>query len=109
MLKKKLKFLKMLILKFNLFFLICNFFIFVSISKSLINPLICQDNNELYYEIRQMPMTKMGEINLLVMCSEEVFGYVVGKVGLIANSLRTLLNIRAQLDQNKVNIKFEVL
>ncbi|WP_425378749.1 hypothetical protein [Spiroplasma endosymbiont of Polydrusus pterygomalis] len=63
----------------------------------------------MYYEIRQMPMTKMGEINLLVMCSEEVFGYVVGKVGLIANSLRTLLNIRAQLDQNKVNIKFEVL
>ncbi|PQP78283.1 hypothetical protein C6B38_07205 [Spiroplasma sp. ChiS] len=77
--------------------------------KNLINPLICQANNELYYEIRQVPPTKIGEINLLVMCSEEVFGYVVGKAGIIANSLRILLNIRAHVDQNKVNIKFEVL
>lgn len=43
------------------------------------------------------------------MCNEEVLGYVVGKAGIIANSLRTLLNIRAHVDQNKVNIKFEVL
>ncbi|WP_425380327.1 hypothetical protein [Spiroplasma endosymbiont of Stenodema calcarata] len=77
--------------------------------KNLIEPLICQDNNELYYEIRQLPETKAGGIDLLVMCSEEVFGYVVGKAGLIANSLRTLLNIRGQVDHNKVNIKFEVI
>ncbi|UZQ29800.1 MAG: hypothetical protein OHM56_11810 [Spiroplasma phoeniceum] len=77
--------------------------------KNLINPLICQNDNELYYEIRQMPSTNLGEINLLVMCNEEVLGYVVGKSGIIANSLRTLLNIRAHVDQNKVNIKFEVL
>ncbi len=76
--------------------------------KNLIEPLISQDDNELYYEIQQLPETKTGEVDFLVMCSEEVFGYVVGKSGLIANSLRTLLNIRGQVDQNKVNIKFEV-
>ncbi|WP_424526872.1 hypothetical protein [Spiroplasma endosymbiont of Glossina fuscipes fuscipes] len=76
--------------------------------KNLIEPLISQDDNELYYEIRQLPETKTGEVDLLVMCSEEVFGYVVGKSGLIANSLWTLLNIRGQVDQHKVNIKFEV-
>ncbi len=77
--------------------------------KNLINPLICQNNNELYYEICQMPSTNVGEINLLVMCNEELLGHVVVKSGIIDNILRTLLNIRAHVYQNKFNINFEVL
>ena len=66
---------------------------------------LVSDKNKL--EVRQMPSLEEDTIVLYVYSSHEDIAKLIGRKGMMANSLRQLMSVCGRLNDKKLDIKFE--
>lgn len=63
------------------------------------------DKNKL--EVRQMPSLEEDTIVLYVYATQTDIAKLIGKKGMMANSIRQLMSVSGRLNDKKLDIKFE--
>ena len=58
-------------------------------------------------EVRQMPSLDDNTIVLYVYATHEDIAKLIGKKGMMANSIRQLMSVAGRLNDKKLDIKFE--
>ncbi|KXU40932.1 MAG: KH domain-containing protein [Longibaculum muris] len=66
---------------------------------------LVSDKNKL--EVRQMPSLEEDTIVLYVYASHEDIAKLIGRKGMMANSIRQLMSVCGRLNDKKLDIKFE--
>lgn len=60
-----------------------------------------------HLEVRQMPSLEESVIVLHVYCAKEDIARLIGRRGVMANSIRQLMSVSGRLSKKKIDIKFE--
>jgi Predicted RNA-binding protein (contains KH domain) len=58
-------------------------------------------------EVRQMPSLEEDTLVLYVYAAQEDIAKLIGKKGMMANSIRQLMSVCGRLNDKKLDIKFE--
>ncbi len=66
---------------------------------------LVSDKNKL--EVRQMPSLEEDTIVLYVYAAQEDIAKLIGRKGMMANSIRQLMSVSGRLNDKKLDIKFE--
>ena len=66
---------------------------------------LVNDKNKL--EVRQMPSLDEDTIVLYVYASHDDIAKLIGRKGMMANSIRQLMSVSGRLHEKKLDIKFE--
>ena len=66
---------------------------------------LVSDKNKL--EVRQMPSLEEDTIVLYVYASHEDIAKLIGRKGMMANSIRQLMSVAGRMANKKLDIKFE--
>lgn len=77
---------------------------YAKILKDLASELVVDKE---HLEVREMPSLEEDVIVLHVYASHSDISKLIGKRGMIANSIRQLMSVSARLHDKKLDIKFE--
>lgn len=77
---------------------------FAKILKDIAIELV-EDKEHL--EVRQMTSLDEGVVILHIYCAKEDIARLIGRKGVMANSIRQLMSVSGRLSQKKIDIKFE--
>lgn len=72
----------------------------------LILPL-CNDKENL--SVKQMDSLKENEILLFVYATNDDIGRLIGRKGMMASSIRNMMQIATKVEEKRINIKFETI
>lgn len=72
----------------------------------LIIPL-CNDKENL--SVKQMDSLKENEILLFVYATNDDIGRLIGRKGMMASSIRNMMQIATKVEEKRINIKFETI
>lgn len=72
----------------------------------LVRP-ICDDKNSV--TVKEMESLSENEVLLYVYASSNDIGRLIGKEGIMANSLRQMMQVASKIENKRISIKFESL
>lgn len=75
--------------------------------RSLIEPLVSKPEAILIKRLDKEEDLGRKEQNYLILCEKEDLGKLIGRHGVISDSLRTLLNVSIKNMRKKVHLRFE--
>ncbi len=75
--------------------------------RSLIEPLVSKPEAILIKRLDKPEDLGRKEQNYLILCEKEDLGKLIGRHGVISDSLRTLLNVSVKNMRKKVHLRFE--
>lgn len=73
---------------------------------SLVQP-ICDDKDSVV--VKEMESLDENEVLLYIYASSNDIGRLIGREGMMANSLRQMLQVASKLENKRILIKFEAL
>lgn len=81
----------------------------IDLEKVLMNIVkpLCTDNESV--TVKQMESINENEILLYVYAPSEDIARLIGKQGLMANSIRQMLQVASKIENKRISIKFEAL
>ncbi|MCL6428599.1 hypothetical protein LT335_00138 [Spiroplasma sp. JKS002669] len=79
---------------------------YTKIVEELIAPILLEEINQI--EIRQLDKTE-NEIEIIILAPKKFFKQLVGKNGKIIQALTTLVNLKAEMNDQKVKITINEL
>ncbi len=79
---------------------------YISIIKSVIDPLV-KDPESLLIRCMDKEEDSPRDVNYLICCSSDELGKLIGKRGAVADAIRTIVNVKARDEHQRVHIKFE--
>lgn len=81
----------------------------VDVEKALLDLVkpICNDPDGVM--VKQMESLQENEVLLYVYAPSEDIARLIGRQGLMANSIRQMLQVAAKIENKKISIKFEAL
>lgn len=71
---------------------------------NLVTPMVDDANN---LEVREMPSNNENEIVLFVYAKNEDVARLIGRRGMMAQSLRQVVSVASRLEKKRITIKFE--
>ncbi len=77
---------------------------FAKIAKDIAKELVFDKE---HLEVRQMPSLDENQVVLHVYCAKDDLARLIGRKGVVANSIRQLMSVSARLSKVKIDIKFE--
>lgn len=77
---------------------------YATILKDIAIELV-QDKEHL--EVREMPSLEENVVVLHVYCAQEDIAKLIGRKGIMANSIRQVMSVAGRLSDKKLDIKFE--
>ncbi|MCH3966218.1 MAG: KH domain-containing protein [Bacilli bacterium] len=75
--------------------------------KSLVEPLVSNADAILVKRTDKPEDAGKREQNYLILCDKEDLGKLIGRHGIISDSIRTLLNVSMKNDHKKVRLRFD--
>lgn len=75
--------------------------------RSLIEPLVSKPEAILVKRMDKAENLGKREQNYLILCEKEDLGKLIGRHGVISDSLRTILNVSVKNMRKKVHLRFE--
>ncbi len=75
--------------------------------RSLIEPLVSKPEAILVKRMDKAEDLGRKEQNYLILCEKEDLGKLIGRHGVISDSLRTILNVSVKNMRKKVHLRFE--
>lgn len=72
----------------------------------LVQP-ICDDKTSVV--VKQMESLSENEVLLYVYASSNDIGRLIGKEGIMANSLRQMMQVASKIENKRISIKFEAI
>lgn len=75
--------------------------------RSLIEPLVSKPEAILIKRMDKPEDLGKKEQNYLILCEKEDLGKLIGRHGVISDSIRTLLNVSVKNMRKKVHLRFE--
>ena len=75
--------------------------------RSLIEPLVSKPDAILIKRLDKAEDLHRKEQNYLILCEKEDLGKLIGRHGVISDSLRTILNVSIKNMRKKVHLRFE--
>lgn len=75
--------------------------------RSLIEPLVSKPEGLLIKRTDKPEDLGKKEQNYLILCEKEDLGKLIGRHGVISDSLRTILNVSVKNMRKKVHLRFE--
>ncbi len=75
--------------------------------RSLIEPLVSKPEAILIKRMDKDKDLGKKEQNYLILCEKEDLGKLIGRHGVISDSLRTILNVSVKNMRKKVHLRFE--
>ena len=81
----------------------------IDLEKILLNIVkpICSDNESVM--VKQMESLNDNEILLYVYAPSGDIAHLIGKQGVMANSIRQMLQVASRIENKRISIKFEAL
>ena len=81
----------------------------IDLEKVLLNIVkpICGNSDEVM--VKQMESLNDNEILLYVYAPSNDIARLIGKQGMMANSIRQMLQVASRIENNRISIKFEAL
>lgn len=81
----------------------------IDLEKVLLNIVkpICGNSDEVM--VKQMESLNDNEILLYVYASSNDIARLIGKQGMMANSIRQMLQVASRIENKRISIKFEAL
>lgn len=81
----------------------------LNLEKILLNIVkpICSNNDDVM--VKQMESLNDDEILLYVYAPSEDIARLIGKQGMMANSIRQMLQVASKIEKKRVSVKFEAL
>lgn len=81
----------------------------IDLEKVLLNIVkpICNDNESVM--VKQMESINDNEILLYVYAPSSDIARLIGKQGMMANSIRQMLQVASRIENKRISIKFEAL
>ena len=76
-------------------------------SKTLKDIAIELVEDKEHLEVRQMTSLDENVIILHIYCAKDDIARLIGRKGVMANSIRQLMSVSGRLSQKKIDIKFE--
>ncbi|WP_338981664.1 KH domain-containing protein [Spiroplasma endosymbiont of Eupeodes luniger] len=76
---------------------------YINTVKILISPIVKDINN---IQIRMLNEND-NELEILIMTSDSDFARLIGKKGLIIDSIRRLVNVKASREQKRIKVSLE--
>lgn len=75
--------------------------------RSLVEPLVSNPDAILIQRIDKPEDRTKKEQNYLVTCEKEDLGKLIGRHGVISDSIRTILNVSTKNNKKKVHLRFQ--
>jgi predicted RNA-binding protein YlqC (UPF0109 family) len=75
--------------------------------RSLIEPLVSKPEAVLIRRMDKPEHLGRKEQNYLILCEKDDLGKLIGRHGVISDSLRTILNVSVKNMRKKVHLRFE--
>lgn len=75
--------------------------------RSLIEPLVSKPEAIMIKRMDKPEDLKKREQNYLILCEKEDLGKLIGRHGVISDSIRTILNVSIKNMRKKVHLRFE--
>ena len=75
--------------------------------RSLIEPLVSKPEAIQIQRMDKPQYLNKKEQNYLILCEKEDLGKLIGRHGVISDSIRTLLNVSVKNMRKKVHLRFE--
>ncbi len=75
--------------------------------RSLVEPLVSKPEAILIKRMDRPEDLGKKEQNYLILCEKEDLGKLIGRHGVISDSLRTILNVSVKNMRKKVHLRFE--
>lgn len=75
--------------------------------RSLIEPLVSKPEAIMIKRMDKPEELNKREQNYLILCEKEDLGKLIGRHGVISDSIRTLLNVSVKNMRKKVHLRFE--
>lgn len=75
--------------------------------RSLIEPLVSKPEALMIKRMDKPEDRRKKEQNYLVLCEEGDLGKLIGRHGVISDSIRTILNVSVKNMRKKVHVRFE--
>lgn len=75
--------------------------------RSLIEPLVSKPEALMIKRLDKKENLGRKEQNYLILCEKEDLGKLIGRHGVISDSLRTILNVSVKNMKKKVHLRFE--
>lgn len=75
--------------------------------RSLIEPLVSKPESLQIKRLDKEENLTKREQNYLVLCEKEDLGKIIGRHGVISDSIRTILNVSVKNMRKKVHLRFE--
>lgn len=75
--------------------------------RSLVEPLVSKPEALLIKRMDKPQDLGKKEQNYLILCEKEDLGKLIGRHGVISDSLRTILNVSVKNMRKKVHLRFE--
>ena len=75
--------------------------------RSLIEPLVSKPEAILIKRLDKPQDLNKKEQNYLILCEKDDLGKLIGRHGVISDSLRTILNVSIKNMRKKVHLRFE--
>lgn len=75
--------------------------------RSLIEPLVAKPEALMIKRLDKPENLGKKEQNYLILCEKDDLGKLIGRHGIISDSLRTILNVSVKNMRKKVHLRFE--
>jgi len=75
--------------------------------RSLVEPLVANPDAILIKRMDKPEDLGKREQNYLILCEKDDLGKLIGRHGVISDSLRTILNVSTKNGRKKVHLRFE--
>ena len=75
--------------------------------RSLVEPLVSNPEKVIIQRMDKPEYRTRREQNYLILCEKDDLGKLIGRHGVISDSLRTILNVSIENMRKKVHLRFE--
>ena len=75
--------------------------------RSLVEPLVSKPDAILIKRVDQEADLGKREQNYLILCDKDDLGKIIGRHGVISDSIRTILNVSVKNMRKKIHLRFE--
>ena len=75
--------------------------------RSLVEPLVSNPEKVIIQRMDKPEYRTRREQNYLILCEKDDLGKLIGRHGVISDSLRTILNVSIKNMRKKVHLRFE--
>lgn len=80
---------------------------YVKIIRTIAEPMLESPDNLIVRYMDSEDVESLKDVHILVACKDEFLGKLIGRHGSVADAIRTIVNVKARDEHQRVHIKFE--